>query len=281
MTANDDEDTDMLKPDIINELQDLRYLQWSRIRRSSGMAGSYLKAYDSFNGIKRYYKLSCYDSVNGITGHESINEIIVDRLLTILGIDHLHYQLIHALISIDDSDHETYLCVSEDFKQYGESKIALDDYFELERNSGESILDFCERKGWSDYIYRMLVVDYLIINRDRHGANIEILRDQRGQHIYPAPLFDHGLSLICSCKTGQEVMQFDALADRAIQSYVGSRSAFDNLKLIPPEKKPVLRRLEERDRTSLFAGLDQALPRVYQDKIWEIIWNRWCVYEDM
>ena len=53
-----------------------------------------------------YYKLSDYDSVKGIIGHESINEIIVDRLLTILGVEHLAYQLIYADVIIDRRFHQ-------------------------------------------------------------------------------------------------------------------------------------------------------------------------------
>ena len=47
--------------DLIRDLLDLRYLEWSRIRHSSGTAGSYLKAYDIIDGRKTYYKLSCYE----------------------------------------------------------------------------------------------------------------------------------------------------------------------------------------------------------------------------
>ncbi len=32
--------------DIINRIQDLKFLSWTRTRRSSGTAGSFLKAYD-------------------------------------------------------------------------------------------------------------------------------------------------------------------------------------------------------------------------------------------
>lgn len=35
-------------------------------------------------------------NVNGVVGHECVNEIIVDRLLTVLGIEHLDYTLINA-----------------------------------------------------------------------------------------------------------------------------------------------------------------------------------------
>ncbi|MBR4331905.1 MAG: hypothetical protein IKP72_04455 [Clostridia bacterium] len=52
----------------------------------------------------------------------------MDRMLSILGIDHLAYQLIHAKIPIDQKEYETWLCASKDFKKRGESKIALDAY---------------------------------------------------------------------------------------------------------------------------------------------------------
>ena len=164
---------------IIREKQDMTYLSWSKIRNSSGTAGSFLKAYSVLGGKKIYYKLSNFDKVNGVIGHECVNEIIVDRLLDILEIPHLRYQLIHADVLIDGKTHEVYLCASEDFKQRGESKLALDTYWEVEHAENESILDFCIRNGWEEYIYQMLVVDFLILNRDRHGANIEVLRNSR------------------------------------------------------------------------------------------------------
>ena len=267
--------------DVIRKLQDLRHLEWSRIRHSSGTAGSYLKAYDFLNGKKTYYKLSCYDPVNGITSHECINEIIADRLLTVLGTEHLHYQLIHALIRIDGKEYDTYICSSEDFKESGDSKIALDDYYALERDDQETIMDFCRRQGWEEYIYTMLAADYLILNRDRHGANVEILRNRRTGSIRPAPLFDHGISFVYSCRTEEEVKEFDPLADKPVQCCVGSRSAKKNLELIPKDHMPQFRPLEERDRLILLADLKDLLPDTYLDKIWEMIWQRWKEYENM
>ena len=46
-------------------------------------------------------RLSNFDKARGIIGHECMNELIVDRLLTILGIPHLAYQLIHADVTVD------------------------------------------------------------------------------------------------------------------------------------------------------------------------------------
>ena len=225
--------------------------------------------------------MSCYDSVNGITGHECINEIIADRLLRILGIEHLEYKLIHALVQVDRKEYDTYICASDDFKEPGDSKIALDDYYDLEKKDSESVMDFCRRMGWENYIYTMLVTDFLILNRDRHGANIEILRNRKTGIIRPAPLFDHGLSLIYNCRTQEEVCRFDPLDDRPVQCYVGSRSAKQNLGLIPDKKRPALRPLEERDRLVLLADLNDVLPETYLNKIWEIIWARWNYYENL
>lgn len=93
-----------------------------------------MKATDDLQKPKKYYKLSQYDTVNGIIGHECVNELIADRLLNILGVEHLHYDLIHAEITVNDKNIETYLCVSEDFKKSGETKTALDTFKRLLMN---------------------------------------------------------------------------------------------------------------------------------------------------
>lgn len=265
---------------IIREKKDLTYLSWSRIRNSSGTAGSFLKAYSMLGGKKIYYKLSNFDKLKGIIGHECVNEIIVDRLLDILGVPHLQYQLIHADVRIDESVCETYLCSSEDFKQRGESKLALDVFWEAEHTEGESVLDFCIRNGWVNYIYQMFVVDYLILNRDRHGANIEVLRNSRRKTIHLAPLFDHGLSLLFNCSDDAAVSAYDVMEDKRVNNYIGSNSTWENLRLIPKDSLPQLNLLQESDRPTLLSGLDGIISPILQDKIWEMIWERWCAYED-
>ncbi len=267
---------------IIHATQDLTYLSWAKVRNSSGTAGSFLKSYSELDGRKIYYKLSNYDSYAGIVGHECINEIIVDRLLTRLGIEHLNYQLIHADILLDGKVHNTWLCASVDFKQNGESKIALDTYYQAERlNARETPLQFCIRNGWEEYIYEMLVADYLILNRDRHGANIEALRNRRKRTIRLAPLFDHGLSLLCRSTDLEQLARENVMADKPVQCFVGSRSTWENLKLIPADKRPQLNALRESDKAVLLDGLDEALPKPWLDKIWEMIWRRWLAYEDL
>ena len=106
-----------MKTGIIHDLQDLTYLKWSHIRNSSGTAGTFLESESTLNSVKRYYKLSNFEPVEGVIGHECVNEIIVDRLLTLLGIPHLHYELINAKIEVEGRTYTTYLCASEDFKE--------------------------------------------------------------------------------------------------------------------------------------------------------------------
>ena len=271
----------MLKPDLIKDIQDMRHLSWTRTRKSSGTAGSYLKSYGELDGSKLYYKLSYYDSMNGIAGHECVNELIVSRLLGVLGIEHVAYQLIHAKVTVDSNEYETWLCASEDYKEKGEAKIAFDDFYELEKFGGESIMAFCQRMGWEDYIYKMLVVDFLILNRDRHGANIEILQTSGITSARPAPLFDHGISLVYNCRSEDEVKIVDPMEEKPVQCFVGSRSARENLNLIPHGKKPVLRNLEMRDRAVIFDGLEEVLPKCYLEKIWEMLMARWNYYESL
>jgi hypothetical protein len=266
---------------ITLEKQDLTYLNWAKVRNSSGTAGTFLKAYSDFGGKKMYYKLSDYDSVKGIVGHESINEIIVDRLLTLLGIEHLSYELIYADIVLGGKICSAYVCASEDFKKAGEDKIALDTYYELEHLEGESPFDFCVRQGWENYIYEMLVADFLILNRDRHGANIEVLRNKQKRTIRLAPLFDHGLSLLFSVKNDFSYLsEIHVMEDKRVQCFVGSNSALENLNLIPKTKLPMFNIPSEDEFNDIFEDIDKILPEELLKKIKEMLWRRLNYYED-
>ena len=127
----------------------------------------------------------------------------------------------------------------------------------------------------------MLVVDFLILNRDRHGANIEVLRNSRRRTIHLAPLFDHGLSLLFSCKDDAAATEYDVMADKRVNNYIGSGSTWENLMLIPKDKIPRLNPLKESDKAIVMNGLDGIISQTLQDKIWEMIWRRWCAYEDL
>ncbi len=267
---------------VILQKQDLTYLQWSKIRNSSGTAGSFLKAYSDFSDRKKYYKLSNFDSEKGIVGHESVNELIVDRLLDIFDVPHLSYELIHADVQIDNKVYETYLCASYDYKEKGEDKIALDEYYEVERFPSESKLDFCIRNHWEEYIYTMLAVDFIIMNRDRHGANIEVLRNPKKKTLRIAPLFDHGISLFYQCQSEKDYETLHIDEEKRVQCFfTNSSTARDNLCLIPKTQLPRLGKLVESDKKRLFMDLEDCLDSRLMDAIWNMIWRRYKEYEDL
>lgn len=188
--------------------------------------------------------------------------------------------MIHAEITVNDKNIDTYLCKSEDFKKIGENKAALDTFYEAEHLAHETPMEFCIRNGWEKYVYEMLVVDFLILNRDRHGANIEVLRNSEEKTLRLASIFDHGLSLLFSCHTEEAVEKFDIMQDRPVQCFVGSYYSQQNLQLIPREKMPQLHPLQEKHKAILLEGLDGIIPRYLQEKIWNMIWKRWLYYED-
>ncbi len=265
----------------IDKKQDLTYLKWSDIRSSSGTAGTFLKSEENLNGKKVYYKLSNFNPIEGVVGHECINEIIIDRLLTLLGVEHLQYDLIHADIEIENNIYDTYLCSALDFKRRGESKIALDDYYLTNSNKGESHYDFCVRNGWQKYIDTMLAIDYIILNRDRHGANIEVLRNARRHELRIAPLFDHGLSLLFSCHNDEEAAKFDIHEDKRCQNFIGGYSCYENLKLIKDKSNLFTNKLKPTDKQYLLEGLERVLSDVFLDKIWSMIFERYERYENI
>lgn len=224
-----------------------------------------------------YYKLSNYDSYRGVFGHECINELIVSRLMSVLQIPHLECQFIHALVLLNGKETETYITRSANFRKQSERKIAFDVFYDLNKEADESPIDFACRYGWGTYIYQIIAVDYLICNRDRHGANIEILVNQRG-NARTAPLFDNDLSLLFSCYNDRKSIEnFDILKDRPVNNFIGSKSLEYNLQFIPNQE--ILKgKLEKTDKENILTGLEEILLHWHIEKIWTMIWERWKRY---
>ena len=182
---------------------------------------------------------------------------------------------------INEKEYRTFLCRSYDFKARGEAKLALEDHYQAEHQSGEDPFSFCCRMGWEEYICNMLVIDFLISNRDRHGANIEVLFDRKKRQIRPAPLFDHGLSFMCRCHSIEELEGFDVMKDIRIQSFIGSGSAFENLRMVPKDHLKKLPEITENEQSRIFEGLEAILDDKYYLKIREMLLRRWEYIEDI
>lgn len=267
-------------PDIILEKQDMRFLDWAARKMSPGTPGCFLKAYEEVSGKRMYYKLSNYDSYRGVFGHESANELIVSRVMDVLGISHVTYRLIHAVIRVDGKEMETWVSASENFRKETEEKIPFDLYYDLNKEEGESPLDFAIRHGWKQYIYQMLVLDYLVANRDRHGSNLEVLRNTEDGSIRMAPLFDQGVSLLFSTYGDeQRIKKADVMEDFPANNYIGAKSLEFNLSLIPKEFDLEIHPLKKEDKEYIFRDLEQVISLAHIEKLWEMIWKRWCYFE--
>lgn len=267
--------------DFIEGIQDLRYLDWVNKKISVGTPGGFLKAYEEKDGKRIYYKMSNYDSYRGIFGHECVNELIVSRLLEILQIPHLNYQLVFAKLSIGGQETQGYITKSINFRKRNEKKTAFDTYYELYCEKKESPFEFAKRMGWEQYVYQMIITDFLICNRDRHGANIEILLDEK-EKARPVPLFDHGLSLLFSCYDNLEsIRKFDIMEDRVVNNFIGSKSLEYNLRFIPKGENFFAEELKAKDKEKILKNLDGILPKEHLEKIWEMIWERWKKYVEV
>ena len=264
--------------DVTKGLQDYTAITWSERASSSGTAGTYLKARVGTGVRARYLKLSRYNGVS-IDGTECINELIASRLMEILGIDHVRYRLIHARVVIDGAEHITWLSSSQNFRRPGEQKMALGAFFELHRVTDETPLSFCLRMGWSRQISQMMLVDYLLANRDRHASNIEVIID-RAQRVRLAPFFDSGLSLVAPLGDDEmRIQAFKPLAPVATTNFIGSRSLEENVRSW--ESIEVARPLVEGDKGLLLAGLEDAASPILREKLWDIVWQRWCWYASL
>ena len=262
---------------LILNRKDLTNLSWTKLRESSGTTGSYLKSYSYSNGKKVYYKLSFFDDINGVFGYESINEIIASRLMYYLDVPHLDYDLIHALIKIDNKSYDTYLLSSLDFKGANESKITMENFYELNKKENESKIEFLSRYDLLNDIYKMFVVDHLIVNRDRHGANIEVLFNSKTKKYRLAPLFDQGLSLLSPFYKKEDILNFNTNEERRVNYYFGSSDLVNNLRLVPKELFPN----EIIDFEYLFQDLDSFVDNDYLDKCRKLIEKRWTILEDI
>lgn len=268
--------------DIILELQDMRYLDWAVQKVSPGTPGCFLKAYEEVNGKRVYYKLSNYDSYRGVFGHECVNELIVSRVMDILGITHVTYKLIHAQILIDNQEIETWISVSDNFRKDNEEKIAYDIFYDLQKETNETPLQFAIRNGWELYIYRMFCIDYIIANRDRHGSNLEILRNEENNKVRLAPLFDQGISLLFSSYGDENIIDnTDVMRDFPVNNFIGSRSLEYNLSFIPDGFDLQINILKPESKEYIFKDIDKILTHKHIEKLWEMIWKRWCHFGEI
>lgn len=251
-------------------LVDLTNLNWSTTHNGGASYGCYYKATGIENGKKFYYKCSNLYMGQGYFGDESFNEVICSRFLSLLGFNCVKYTLVYAKVKINGRIYNTFVCKSENFFNGYNSRITLESLHNIYNCNVDELIT---KLGISDQIRLMILADFLILQRDRHGGNIELL-EKNNQYIL-APLFDNGLGLLAPypSKSGLTIANFDVLADYPVNNYIGTRSLYQNLSYI---NQPIrVNKLTKIAKRTIFYGMNNLLPKEYIDKIWELLTYRY------
>lgn len=256
----------MKKLELSKNTHDYKNLHFTSLSTTSSSKGCFLKAYDK--GI--YYKLSNYDAYFKTFGNESIYEVIAYRVGVILGLPTLEYWICKGNIIIDGNELYSIFCASKDFNLNKKKKVNIETIYALEKQQDEDIFKFCKRLGVIDYIYDIILFDYIICNRDRHGANIEFLIDN--DKILPTPIFDNGVSFLFSSSTEEDIAKYDITKTPRANNFLGSQDLEFNLSLI--KKKITFNSIKSSDKFFLFKDLEDALSAQHRAKILDmLIWR--------
>jgi len=154
---------------------------------------------------------------SGDIRQEPFNECLASEIAKRLGIDHVEYRLL-------EYNKETYSSCGCMIDNQVEFVNAFNVFLDTE-NSGSKYNDYikaCENRGIGnarEEVDKMIVVDYLIRNTDRHVGNYGILRNsQTLKWEKTAPLFDNGSSL---WHNAQDVKYINAGSKSSSRSFTG------------------------------------------------------------
>ena len=259
-------------------IKDLTGLSWSMGRDFSGnfsqtSLGAYYKNTEITNQVKKYYKASRLIHSMGF-GDESVYEVIYSRLMRELGISCVDYKLVHAKIEIKGNNYQTYICESQDFAKNYTSRRTFEKFIEVE---GESISEIVKKYGFQKMIDQIIIADFITLNFDRHGANVEVLADAAGNY-FLAPLFDSGNSFFSpypSCDANQlpTIREYDVMQNKRLGNhFMGAEDMLDSLKFV--KNKVAINEFANIDFNSIFECIDRILPKEYIEKIQQMITMR-------
>lgn len=133
---------------------------------------------------------------SGTTHQEPYNEAFASILMRRLGVPHVDYALIHQ------DGYPFSLC--EDFITPQTELVSAWYVMQTQKKENhisvyQHLLNCCDAlgiPGVRDAIDRMLAVDYLLVNEDRHQNNFGFIRNADTlEWIGPAPIYDSGTSL--------------------------------------------------------------------------------------
>lgn len=133
---------------------------------------------------------------SGATQQEPYNEVFASKLMERLGIEHVSYTL------YVENGYPFSIC--EDFVTADTELITAYHIMQMQKKPNHlswyrHFLNCCESLhilGMQEYLDRMIVLDYLIANEDRHQNNFGVIRNAETlEYLGGAPIYDSGTSL--------------------------------------------------------------------------------------
>lgn len=127
---------------------------------------------------------------------EVFNEILASEIASRLGINHVDYTLTKLMLK---DGNERFFCKCENFcNKDWEFIPAQSMMVENDSIGKKGFIKYMEKNNLISHIYQMLVLDYIISNKDRNPSNFGVIRDTNTLEVVGmAPLFDNGTSLWC------------------------------------------------------------------------------------
>jgi hypothetical protein len=136
---------------------------------------------------------------------EPFNEVFASNIMNLVNVDHVEYKI------EKDDDGKYYslcTCMVDKNTEYLNAHYVLDFFPNKNRkeiNDYEHFIKCCENKGIQSArndLEKMIGIDYLIVNTDRHHGNFGIIRNANNlKWLKICPVFDSGTSLWCDRTT--------------------------------------------------------------------------------
>ncbi len=167
------------------------------------------------NQMKWYFDKTWYKA--DYTGYEGFAEYVISNLLKFSNLKGQEYTEYDS-VEIEYSETNFLGCKSKDFLPKGWQLITLERLFisyygqSLHKNifsieSYENRIKFLVEQtirmtnleDFGEYMSKLLAIDAIFLNEDRHTHNIAVLLDNEGNYHY-CPIFDNGASLLSDTK---------------------------------------------------------------------------------
>ena len=138
-----------------------------------------------------------------------------------------------------------------------------------------AVYEFIKTLPFAKDVFQMMFLDYIVYNRDRHGANIEVLYNKKDQSYRLAPIFDCGSSLFAPLqKDTDQISNYNLLSNKPVNNFIYSMFLDDYLDILPDVMDFPQMQVEALFLDDLAEAFDEN-GQLYVEKIKEMLKTRY------